>query len=386
METKATLAERDERYARIRERMAERELDGLLLGAKGHWWTGRGYARYLADFHLWGHDGMLLLPHDAEPAMTVNSYAVARLIAERGWISDTRGDVFVAPRIADAVEERGLARGRLGLVGGFVIPIAVRDALAERLPHAELVPADDVVDTVRMTKSEVEIAQNYELWALAKAAMERFAEVLRPGASQLELAAESSRVALAGGARDILILMGESNGRQAPPEDVPLRCDDVLRYHMEICGASGHWCELTITFAFRPPSDREAQLMETELRALEAVQAAARPGTRVSELGAVFERTVREDGWTIGPPSQHFDFHGQGMDVIELPWFAHEQPWGSAGDRELAAGSILSYHPARNVVPAVAWTPGVSDNLLVTEDGGRRLSGDWSHRWREVAA
>ena len=38
--------------------------------------------------------------------------------------------------------------------------------------------------------------------------------------------------------------------------------------------------------------------MQTELAALDAVRAAARPGIRVSELASVFEQTIRDDGWS----------------------------------------------------------------------------------------
>jgi Xaa-Pro aminopeptidase len=365
--------------------MADRELDALVIAGKGHWWTGRGYVRYLTDFHLWAHDALLVFPAEGEPALAVTSYAVAGLAAERGWVTDAGGDVFLVPRTVRSLEERRLTGGRIGIVGrAWVIPAGIERALAEAVPSAELVPADDVLDSVRMAKSTLEILQNRELWELAKAAMERFAEVARPGAPQLELAAEASRVALAGGARDLLLLISEQPGRMAPPEDVPVAADDVLRYHMEISGPSGHWCELTITLAFRAPTDAEARLMETELRALEAVRAAAQPGIRVSELASVFETTVLEDGWNLGPPTQHFDFHGQGQDVIELPWYAAEQPWGSAGDAALPVGGIVSYHPARRIDPPVGWTPGVSDNLLVTDDGGEWLSDGWDHRFREV--
>jgi hypothetical protein len=95
----------------------------------------------------------------------------------------------------------------------------------------------------------------------------------------------------------------------------------------------------------------------------------------------VFEQTVLDDGWSLGAPTQHFDFHGQGLDVIELPWYAAEQPWGSAGDAPLPVGGIVSYHPARRIDPPVGWTPGISDNLLVTENGAEWLSGEWTHRF-----
>lgn len=385
MGTLAPLSERDGRFSRVRERMSAAGLDALLIGCKGHWWTGRGYARYLADFHLWGHDGLILLPLEGEPAMAVTSPAVAGLIAERGWITDTGGDMFVLPRVLRAIRERGLARARIGTVGTpWIIPADLYRGFVDELPDAGIEPADELLDQVRMVKSPVEIQQNREVWELAKAAMERFAEVLRPGPTQRELAAEACRVALAGGARDLLVMMGEDSGRYGPPEDTPMRCDGIVRYHMEVCGESGHWCELTITFAFRPLADDESRLIESELRALEAVRAAVRPGVRLADLAARFEQVLRDDGWELGAPTQHFDFHGQGMDVIELPWYAAEQPWGGSMDTPLEPGTIVSYHPRRNVVPAVGWSPGVSDNLLVTGDGAELLSGEWSHRWREV--
>lgn len=385
MATPASFEERDERFARVRSAMAERELDALIVGGKGHWWTGRGYIRYLSDFHLWAHDALLVFPAQGEPALAVTSYAVAGLVAERGWVTDTGGDVFLVPRTLRSLEQRGLTRGRIGVVGApWVISADLHRALVEGLPDAEIVAADDVLDTIRMAKSPLEVIQNREVWELAKSAMDRFAEIARPGASQLELSAEACRVALAGGARDLLVLMSEQSDRMAPPEDIPVSCDDMLRYHMEISGPSGHWCELTITLAYRDPTDAEARLMETELRALEAVRAAARPGVRISELGRLFEEIVVDDGWSLGAPTQHFDFHGQGLDVIELPWFAAEEPWGKAGDAEMPVGAVFSYHPARRVTPPVGWSPGISDNLLVTDDGGELLSGNWSHSWRKA--
>lgn len=385
MLTQANLDERDLRYERLRAAMALAGLDALLVAGKGHWWTGRGYMRYLTDFHLWGHDGLLLVPLAGEPALTLTSPAVAALIADRGWIADADGDVYLVPRVAAAIHDRKLARARIGVAGmRAIIGAGMLAELRDALPHAELIDADELIDRVRMVRSPLEIQQLRELWALSKRCMERFVEIVAPGKTQLELAAECSRLALEAGARDILVFIGEQPDRVRVPDTTVLRCDGITRYHMEICGPSGHWSEITVNCAFRAPSADEERLMESELRAYAAIRAAARPGAQLPALAAIFERTLVEDGWQLGPPPRHFDFHGQGLDTIERPWFAAQPPWGASQSWPLESGMTFSYHPHRNVLPHVPWATGINEDILITPNGAERLSGDWELRWRRM--
>jgi Xaa-Pro aminopeptidase len=225
-----------------------------------------------------------------------------------------------------------------------------------------------------MIKSELEVQQNRELWNLAKQAMNRFTEALEPGKTELALAAEAIKVLAAGGARDYLVFF---NGD--PPESTPAALEDVLTYHMETCGPSGHWCELTVNCAFRDPTDREQRLMDSELRALDEICRVARPGLQIGELSQTFERVLRQDGWELSAEQpSHYDFHGQGMDCIERPVYG---PLDTRSQDCLEAGMILSYHPRRKVLPPVR-SLGISDDILITEHGAERLSGDWDLRWR----
>ena len=383
--TKATLAERDLRYQRLYEAMQAAGLDAMLVAGKGHWWTGRGYIRYLTDFHLWGHDGILLIPVHGEPALTLSSHAVAQLIARRGWISDAFGDIALVPRAVTFVKSRKLTSARIGVAGmRSIIGAGVLAELRTALPQVNFVDADQLIDQVRMIRSELEIKQITELWDLSKACMERFVEVITPGKSGLGLAAECSRVALEGGARDILAFISEQPGRVEVPDDTLLRCDDITRYHMELCGPSGHWSEITVSCAYRAPTELEDRLMESELRAYAAIRAAARPGATLSQLAALFEQTLLADGWQLGPAPRHFDFHGQGMDAIEAPWFAPEPEWGASQSWPLEAGMTFSYHPNRDVRPLVPWGTGINEDILITPDGAKRFSGEWDLRWRRM--
>ena len=382
------LEERDARLARLRRAMSDAGLDALLVAGKGHWWTGRGYLRYLTDFHLWGHDGLYLLPLEGEPALVLSSYAVADKVAQRGWIDDTHGDVYLAPRMADLVRARGLAQARVGIVGErFVIGAGVRDELKELLPDVRWSRADLVFDRVRAIKSPLEIAQSREHWANVLAAMTRFQETVRPGVLQTDLAAEITRPLWAGGCRDILIFMGESPDEVSIPQPVPMRCDDKTRFHLEVCGPSGHWLEVTINLAWTPPTAIEKRVMDAEIDAFARIRETIRPGMRVTDIPRVFEATLREHGLELKETtSDAFDFHGQGMDCIEYPWHAQTPPWGQSQDWELEAGMVFSYHPKRKVVGHTGWGTGLNENVLITEHGPERLSGGWDQSWRPMEA
>lgn len=379
------LAERDRRLARLRAAMQAEGLDAVLVAGKGHWWTGRGYVRWLTDFHLWGHDALILVPLQGEPVFTLSSYAVAERVAARGWITDGRGDVYLVPRIADAVREKRLDRSRIGLAGErFILAAGSDRELRTALPDVTFVSADDLMDRARAVKSPFELEQERVLWRIAMDAMERFHEQVRPGVTELEIASEITRPVWAAGARDILIFIGEEPGASNPPTARPLRCDDKVRFHLEICGPSGHWCEITVNSAVQEPTALEAKLIEDELAAFEQLRDLARPGRRLSDLAARFEQVLRERGWNLGEPTTHFDFHGQGMDTIERPWFSAGPGWGASQDWELEAGMVFSYHPRRRVTPQPGWSSGINEDIVITDTGAERLSGGWEHRWRPV--
>ncbi|MFN8719879.1 MAG: M24 family metallopeptidase [Rhodospirillales bacterium] len=382
MRSDLPIAERDRRIAALRAAMARSGLDALLIPGKGHMWTGRGAVRYLAEFHLWAHDALILLPAVGDPVMTVSSHGVASRVAARGWIEDVRGDFRLTRRMADAVRERRLERSRIGVARtGWVFPAGMLDALRAALPGVDFAPADRVFERVRSVKSPLEIEQARALWPVIRAAFASFGAALRPGITQQAAWAEAVRTATAMGVRDMMAFIGEAPDEYDPPADVPLRCDGVVRLHMEICGASGHWCERTVTFARRDPTPAERSVLEAEVRAYAAVRAAARPGATLAGISAVFAEAMADGGWAPTGPSAHYDFHGQGLDAIEWPLHSSADPAGTHGDAVLEAGQVFSYHPARPYGRTAGFLPDIHDNMLVTGTGGERLSGDWDLGW-----
>ncbi len=369
----------------LRQGAARAELDALLFAGKGHYWSGRGAIRYLTDFHLWAHDSLLLLPVDSAPVMTINSHGVAQRVAERGWLEDVRGDYRLVRGIVDAVRAKGLTGARIGLVGHqWILPAGIHAELAAMLPDVTFLPADDVFHAIRTIKSPLEIEQSRELWPVMRASMASFQEALTPGITQREAVAAAIRTATAMGAREVLAFIGESPHEYDPPENVVMRCNDVVRLHLEICGESGHWCERTMTFAYRDPTRAEEALLQAEVRAFDVVREASTPGRTLAEISSVFVEAMAAQGFPAADTSAHFDFHGQGLDAIEYPWFSSHDPAGTFGDAVLREGQVFSYHPRRPYVGATGWLPDIHDNILIGSDGAVRLSGDWSFNWQRI--
>ena len=131
---------------------------------------------------------------------------------------------------------------------------------------------------------------------------------------------------------------------------------------------------------YRPYTDLEEKRWATELRAMDEIFKMAKPGATLQQMADTLERVYLEDGWTLKEEqSEHHDFHGQGLDVIEWPWYGTLD--SRQGNVVLEEGMCFSYHPRRDVLPAVRGT-GINLNMVVTKDGAKSLAEPWDMRWR----
>ena len=353
-------------------------LDALVVAGHGSQFN-RGYIRYFADTHLWAGDSLILIPLDGDPVQVLVTYSGASM-PDKLWIEDFRSAPDPQSEIVKAINEKGLTKGTIGIAGLHkVLTVGAYDELTKAFPNVNFVSADMVIDRLRAIKSRLELQQIRDLWELSKKAIERFVEVIGPGVNQREAVAEVSTVFRAGGCFDDMNLIHEGSFAGLP-QDVPLKCDDLVGFHLEICGESGHWSELNIVCAFREPTALEQKLMDTELRAYEEVRRVAKPGVLLSEMADTFHRAILEDGWKLGEPSWHYYFHGTGMDSVEWPYFSAM----IEGNRDvpLEEGMVFSYHPHSDTVPAVGETPRIFDDIVITTNGAERLSGNWDLAWR----
>src|SRR5215470_1471258 len=138
-----SLAERDRRWAKTRELMAEHSLDVLLLpGLRGR----ESYESYLSNESI---QGIVVMPADRDPIYL--TWSAFRIVGRtdpinhrKYWIDDIRSGML-GPLVVDALRELGALSGRIGVVGvhsknpmeleGFV-PFALWQHVLENAPNA----------------------------------------------------------------------------------------------------------------------------------------------------------------------------------------------------------------------------------------------------------
>ena len=378
MANRADLTERDIRFRRVRDGMEKAGLDALVVAGHGSSFN-RGYIRYFADTHLWAGDSLILIPLEGDPVQVLVTYSGASM-PDKLWIEDFRKAPDPQSEIVKAMEEKGLTKGKVGIAGlDRIITVGAYETLNNSFPGVDFVSADLLVDRVRSIKSPLELQQIGELLKLSQKAIDQFVEVIAPGITQREAASEADKVIRAGGSFDDLTLIHEGSFTGLP-RDVALKCDDLVGFHLETCGESGHWSEINVVCAFREPTALEQKLIDSELRAFAEIRNMAKPGVTLGDMENTFLRVIVEDGWKLGEPAWHYSFHGQGMDSIEWPYFT---PMLEANkDTSLEEGMVFSYHPHRDTTPTVDRLPRIFDDIVITTDGAERLSSDWDLGWR----
>src|SRR5262249_5136134 len=111
-----SLAERDRRWARVRQLMRERGFDGLLVAG---FRAREMYETYISDDY---NEGCVLFPLEGQPVVTTGApvrVMRARWSQERGnplWVDDYRVATS-GTAVAAVFVEKHLAEGRLGIIG-----------------------------------------------------------------------------------------------------------------------------------------------------------------------------------------------------------------------------------------------------------------------------
>ena len=300
-----TDAEYNRRNREVRERMERMELSALVCCGFGR----SAEINYLANWRT-TTEAWLIYPHEGESTLLIqlsNHLPNARLMS---IVDDVRfagsgptGSVDSVPSIVDNLKERGLTKGRVGVVGPM--PYQHHGRLREALPDLELVDFSGQMRDQRQIKSAEEIE-----WLKASARMsDRSIEALttnaRPGITEHELAKIIEDAYLGdGGINQIHFVITTS--MRDPQGGVPrqymsnrvVRKGDVLVTEIST-NAFGYVAQVLRTMTIgEPPTDEYARLHEVAMEAFAAIEGVLKPGTTVAEVMDAAD-VIAERGFTV---------------------------------------------------------------------------------------
>jgi Xaa-Pro dipeptidase len=357
----------DSRFARIirlQQHMGQKGLDCLALvpGANLFYLTG-------LSFHLSERPIVALFPVDASPAIILPALEEPKVALLGGAMqaysyTDERGPAEAFQQACAALE---LAQARIG-VEGLRMRVMEARLLERYAPDCQLVPADDVMEALRVTKDAGEVAQMRRAVAIVEAALRAVLTQIRPGMTEREAAGLLMVETLRGGSEGvpfepILVAGPNAASPHATPSDRPLRRGETVVID---CGAivGGYVSDITRTVALGGLPEEMLRVYEVVRRANEAGRAAVRSGQAAQDVDRVTRAVIREANY--GDFFIHRTGHGLGLEV-------HEPPYIVEGNRQpLRAGMTFTVEPGI-YLPGVGGVR-IEDDVLVTPEGAETLT------------
>jgi Xaa-Pro aminopeptidase len=242
-----------------------------------------------------------------------------------------------------------------------------QSAADDATSDAILVATDRFIERRRAVKDAVEI-QTLRLAARLLSRVARHVPpFVRPGRSELEVAADIDAAIRAAGferpAFDTIVASGPNSARpHARPGGRILSPGDGVV--LDFGGVYDGYCvDLTRTLHVGPASPDVKRLVDAVRRAHAAAIAAVKPGTRPSDIDAAARSVLSKEG--LGEAFGHGTGHGLGLEVHEDPRIS-KLP-GALPDDPVVPGMVFTIEPGAYVegVGGVR----IEDDVLVTEAG-----------------
>lgn len=376
-----SLQERARRWEALRAAMAQRNLDCLVvMGDSGKWDSRIANVRYITHLGGSGEDAAAIFPLEGEPtAFLWGGGAVGWWKRVSPWISDLRlGRPFWSRAIAGRVKELGLEKGQIGLVGlaGWYdqegsFPHDTYLGLAKELPQAAFENATDILERLRLIKSQEEINFTEKAAQIGDKAVETLIASASPGREEFKVYADVVHTIMAEGSEPPMFLW-EAGPSPYHPGKFPtwrrLEKGDLIineispRY-------GGYFAHPHQPVAIGKPSRQLEKMFEVVLESFQAGLERLRPGITLAELDQAFIEPITRAGYTWSHPH----FHGLGLAMPEYPVGSAPGPGRGIvpdGAMEIKPGMIFAIEP---VVSTGKMSLPLGETVVVTPDGCRRL-------------
>jgi Xaa-Pro aminopeptidase len=339
-----------ERRAALVTAFESHKLDALLI-------THLTNVRYLTGFT--GSNAALLLTPAAAELFTDPRYTIQAAQQVNCKVRIGKGPLL--ERLVARVNKAGLRR--VGFERNHM-SFAQHSFLAEHMPAAvKLKAVGNLVETLRMVKSEDEIALIRKSVQTNSEALEAALAILRPGIQENQFAAEIDyRARQIGADAPAFETIVAAGARAALPHARPTHA--VIESGMPVLvdmGAieAGYCSDMTRMFFLGKPPQKFREAYDATLEAQLAAVAAVKAGTTAGNVDRAARRVLKAAG--LSERFVHSTGHGLGLDI-------HEAPRLGAGDQtELLPGMVITVEPG--VYFENEFGVRIEDTVVVTATG-----------------
>lgn len=379
-------SEYQNRIQKIREELAKRQLNALYL-------TGDTSILYTTGFsHIsTERPAALIVPLDGEitfmgPVIERDHIKAAAPIIKRiHSYLDYPGETHPMNLFAGWLKEIGLGNKSIGIDNpagasgrwGYTGP-----PISEKVPEAKFVKAKDIVESLRLIKSDEEITliRESSKWAtVAHRFLQKFTkprlwdveislkaslEASREMKKKLGLQYEKTRSGFGSATAGFRGQVGEGS---AIPHAISIR-RKIRKGDVLVTGAGadvgGYSAELERTMIMGKPTEKQEKYFEIMVKMQDAALDKFGPGVKCSDVDRATINAAREQG--VADYLLHHTGHGIGLE-------GHEPPWLDQGNDELLRpGMVVSCEPGIYVPGFAGFRH--SDTVLITKEGAELIT------------
>jgi len=360
------------RWGMVRESMKERKLDFLLIQASINNWFA-GYIKWFTDLLMGnGYPGNIIFPREGEMILISHgpkqtAYNVAPTRPVRGV-----GKQITVPMLnslgysstfdaEETVKELSKFKNcRIGLVGMGFISAAYYKYVTEHLDSAKFEDATDLVDSIKVIKSDEEIALIRETCEMEDRLFDWLLTIVKPGRPDSEIRIEVINMIRQWGGDEPNILVYTLPPNSGPVMFAPPRIlqeGDQFTTLLETNSLSGFWGELSRTIVLGKASSQLKEHFEIAVEAQKLSVGLLKPGIDVKTIWDANNDFLRKKGY---PEEARLYAHGQGYDMVERPCL---YPYETM---KLQPRMMLAVHPEVKSASSYGW---LCDNYLINANG-----------------
>ena len=315
---------------------------------------------YASGFHSSGTDGVAIVTRNHNYYFTDSRYteAAARHVRD-AEIRETDREHPYSALINEVIEKEHITR--MGYEDEYMTA-ADFHRFSEKL-HCELVPATELLWTLRAVKDQAELECMIQAQRIAEKALEDILSEIRPGVTEKEIAALLLYKMLHYGAEDKSfdpIVVSGANGSlpHGVPSEKPIQAGEFVTMDFG-CKFGGYCSDMTRTVAVGHVTEEMETVYNTVLQAQLAGIAAAKAGVTGAAVDGAARQVIADAGY--GPYFGHSFGHSVGVEI-------HENPNATpSNSKPLPAGVVISAEPG-------IYLPGklgvrIEDVIVITEQG-----------------